>query len=129
MDDLSSEDAPSSRGFYEQARHFTPGYAKRVADLIRDVFPIRFEAIHLVNQPWIFGAVLAVIWPFLSAKIQKRVRNPSQGIALRALLLNLAFWIFSRCPLSPDIYGVSTSLELSNKGFKRANEEVIPKIG
>jgi len=62
----------SDFAFY-QARHFTPGYAKRVADLIRDVFPIRFEAIHLVNQPWIFGAVLAVIWPFLSAKIQKRI--------------------------------------------------------
>ena len=59
-------------GLYH-ARHFTPGHARRIAELIKDSFPIRFQAIHLIHEPWIFGMVLSIIWPFLSAKIQNRV--------------------------------------------------------
>jgi len=56
-------------------RHVTPSYAKLVASLIQDCFPIRFQAIHLVNEPWIFGVLLSMILPFMSEKIQNRIHH------------------------------------------------------
>ncbi|KAI9565830.1 hypothetical protein GHT06_009625 [Daphnia sinensis] len=56
-----------------QARHFTPGYAKKIADLLTEAFPLSFQTIHIVNQNWIVDMLMSIIWPFLSAKIQKRV--------------------------------------------------------
>lgn len=54
-------------------RQVTPSYAKKVAALIQDCFPIRFQAIHLVNEPWIFSILLSMILPFFSEKIQSRI--------------------------------------------------------
>ncbi|XP_046438130.1 alpha-tocopherol transfer protein-like [Daphnia pulex] len=56
-----------------QARHFTPSYAKKIADLLIETFPISFQIIHIVNQNWIVHTLMSIIWPFLSAKIQKRM--------------------------------------------------------
>ena len=39
----------------------------------QDCFPLRFQAIHLINEPWIFNIILSIILPLLSEKIQKRV--------------------------------------------------------
>lgn len=56
-------------------RHVTPSYAKKVAALIQDCFPIRFQAIHLVNEPWIFSILLSMILPFISEKVQNRIHH------------------------------------------------------
>lgn len=66
---------------FHQARHFTPCQAKKVADLIRDSFPIRFHGIHLINESWVFNVVLSAIWPFLSEKIQKRIACHGHSLA------------------------------------------------
>lgn len=59
-------------GLY-QARHFTPGYAKKVADLVTGAFPLRILAIHIVQQNWIINFLLSVIAPFLPLKIKSRI--------------------------------------------------------
>jgi len=56
-------------------RHVTPSYAKKIASLIQDCFPLRFQAIHLINEPWIFNIILSIILPLLSEKIQKRIHH------------------------------------------------------
>lgn len=61
-------------GLY-QARHFTPAYAKKVADLVTGAFPLRILAIHIVRQNWIINFLLSVIAPFLPIKIKSRIHH------------------------------------------------------
>lgn len=41
--------------------------------LIQESFPLRFKRIHIVNEPTIFGAVFAVVKPFLKEKTVSRL--------------------------------------------------------
>jgi len=58
--------------FY-QARQFTPKHAIRMVQIIQDSFPCRFQEFHMINQPQVFNFLFAVVKPFLSEKIKKRI--------------------------------------------------------
>lgn len=55
------------------ARFFTPYYAKRTVEVVQETFPLRFKGFHVVNEPFYFDAIMAVLKPFLKDKIRKRV--------------------------------------------------------
>nr|XP_022914621.1 alpha-tocopherol transfer protein-like [Onthophagus taurus] len=55
------------------AKFFTPYYAKKTVELVQETFPLRFKGFHIVNEPFYFDAVMAVIKPFLKEKMKKRV--------------------------------------------------------
>lgn len=57
----------------QHAKFFTPYYAKRMVELVQETFPLRFKGFHVVNEPFYFDAVMAVLKPFLKEKIRKRV--------------------------------------------------------
>lgn len=55
------------------AKFFTPYYAKKMVELVQETFPLRFKGFHVVNEPFYFDAVMAVLKPFLKEKIRKRI--------------------------------------------------------
>ncbi|XP_022908344.1 alpha-tocopherol transfer protein-like [Onthophagus taurus] len=55
------------------AKFFTPYYAKKTVELVQETFPLRFKGFHIVNEPFYFDAVMAVIKPFLKEKMKKRI--------------------------------------------------------
>ncbi|KAF5281042.1 hypothetical protein FQR65_LT14892 [Abscondita terminalis] len=55
------------------ARFFTPHYAKRSVEVVQETFPLRFKGFHIVNEPFYFDAVMAVLKPFLKEKVRKRI--------------------------------------------------------
>ncbi|XP_018563232.2 alpha-tocopherol transfer protein-like [Anoplophora glabripennis] len=57
----------------QHAKFFTPYYAKRMVELVQETFPLRFKGFHIVNEPFYFDAVVAVLKPFLKEKIRKRI--------------------------------------------------------
>ncbi|XP_019757030.1 alpha-tocopherol transfer protein-like [Dendroctonus ponderosae] len=57
----------------QHAKFFTPYYAKRMVELVQETFPLRFKGFHVVNEPFYFDAVMAVLKPFLKEKIKKRI--------------------------------------------------------
>ncbi|XP_052762896.1 alpha-tocopherol transfer protein-like isoform X2 [Mya arenaria] len=59
---------------FAQAKNISPFYAKRVASLLQDCFPMRFKGIHYLNEPAIFDYIFAIVRPFLKEKILSRVR-------------------------------------------------------
>lgn len=65
----------------QHAKFFTPYYAKRMVELVQETFPLRFKGFHIVNEPFYFDAVVAVLKPFLKEKIRKRVRTYANFIS------------------------------------------------
>ncbi|XP_072387248.1 alpha-tocopherol transfer protein-like [Diabrotica undecimpunctata] len=57
----------------QHAKFFTPYYAKKMVELVQETFPLRFKGFHIVNEPFYFDAVVAVLKPFLKDKIRKRI--------------------------------------------------------
>lgn len=57
----------------QHAKFFTPYYARRMVELVQETFPLRFKGFHIINEPFYFDAVMAVLKPFLKDKIRKRV--------------------------------------------------------
>lgn len=57
----------------QHAKFFTPYYAKRMVELVQETFPLRFKGFHIVNEPFYFDAIMAVLKPFIKEKIRKRV--------------------------------------------------------
>lgn len=57
----------------QHAKFFTPYYAKKMVELVQETFPLRFKGFHIVNEPFYFDAIMAVLKPFLKEKIKKRV--------------------------------------------------------
>ncbi|RZC38378.1 alpha-tocopherol transfer protein-like [Asbolus verrucosus] len=57
----------------QHAKFFTPYYAKKMVELVQETFPLRFKGFHIVNEPFYFDAVMAVLKPFLKEKIRKRI--------------------------------------------------------
>ncbi|XP_066254794.1 alpha-tocopherol transfer protein-like [Euwallacea similis] len=57
----------------QHAKFFTPYYAKKMVELVQETFPLRFKGFHVVNEPFYFDAVMAVLKPFLKEKIKKRI--------------------------------------------------------
>lgn len=56
------------------AKFFTPYYAKKTVQLVQETFPLRFKGFHIINEPFYFDAIMAVLKPFLKDKMKKRVR-------------------------------------------------------
>jgi CRAL/TRIO domain len=54
-------------------RHFTPSVVKSLALILQDSFPMRFQAVHIINEPWIFKMIVSLVWPLLSEKMRNRV--------------------------------------------------------
>ncbi|XP_057662649.1 alpha-tocopherol transfer protein-like [Diorhabda carinulata] len=57
----------------QHAKFFTPYYAKKMVELVQETFPLRFKGFHIINEPFYFDAVVAVLKPFLKEKIRKRI--------------------------------------------------------
>lgn len=57
----------------QHVKFFTPYYAKKMVELVQETFPLRFKGFHIVNEPFYFDAVMAIVKPFLKDKIRKRV--------------------------------------------------------
>ncbi|XP_017771839.1 PREDICTED: clavesin-1-like [Nicrophorus vespilloides] len=55
------------------AKFFTPYYAKKMVELVQETFPLRFKGFHVVNEPFYFDAIMAVLKPFMKEKIRKRI--------------------------------------------------------
>ncbi|XP_075214787.1 alpha-tocopherol transfer protein-like [Lycorma delicatula] len=60
-------------GLQQHAKFLSPYYAKRTVDVIQETFPLRFKGFHVVNQPFYFDAIFAVLKPFLKEKIRRRI--------------------------------------------------------
>lgn len=59
----------------QHVKFFTPYYARKMVELVQETFPLRFKGFHVVNEPFYFDAIMAVLKPFLKEKIRKRVGN------------------------------------------------------
>lgn len=87
-----------------QVRHFTPIYAKKIADLLtvrnssysllaifyfvqfeQGAFPLSIQVIHIVNQNWMVSMLMSIIWPFLSTKLQQRVKQTLNALTKNSL--------------------------------------------
>lgn len=58
---------------FGHARFLSVHLAKRTVEVIQEAFPMRFKAFHVLHEPFYMDAILAVLKPFLSEKIRKRV--------------------------------------------------------
>ena len=58
---------------WKQLRHFGPFQAKSTAFLIEKVLPIKVNQIHLLNQSKIADIAYAIIKPFLSENLRKKI--------------------------------------------------------
>lgn len=54
-------------------RYLTPSIAQKIIALIVTSSPLRTAAIHIVNQSWIFGAIIKVFTPFLNARMKEKL--------------------------------------------------------
>ncbi|XP_046989790.1 clavesin-2-like [Schistocerca americana] len=57
----------------QHAKFLSPYYARRTVEVIQETFPLRFKGFHVINQPFYFDAVFAVLKPFLKDKIRRRI--------------------------------------------------------
>lgn len=57
----------------QHAKFFTPYYAKKMVELVQETFPLRFKGFHIINEPFYFDAVVAILKPFIKEKIRKRI--------------------------------------------------------
>ncbi|CAH1999242.1 unnamed protein product [Acanthoscelides obtectus] len=57
----------------QHSKFFTPYYARRTVELVQETFPLRFKSFHVVNEPFYFDAIIAILKPFLKEKIRKRI--------------------------------------------------------
>ncbi|XP_060583034.1 alpha-tocopherol transfer protein-like [Ruditapes philippinarum] len=51
----------------------TPFYAKRIASLLQDCFPMRLKGVHYVNEPALFDVIFAIVQQFLRRKFLERI--------------------------------------------------------
>lgn len=54
-------------------RFCPPGNLQKVVSLIQDCFPARFKAIHIINEPAVFGMLFSIVRRFLNEKLQQRI--------------------------------------------------------
>ncbi|XP_034231455.1 alpha-tocopherol transfer protein-like [Thrips palmi] len=57
----------------QHAAFLAPYYVKNTTEVIQESFPLRFKGFHVVNQPFYFAALYAVIRPFMKEKMKRRV--------------------------------------------------------
>ncbi|KAJ6664001.1 hypothetical protein lerEdw1_008955 [Lerista edwardsae] len=58
---------------FAHALQISPAMAKRIAAVLSDSFPLKVRGIHLINEPLFFHPVFALVKPFISEKIKKRI--------------------------------------------------------
>lgn len=62
------------KGFgFTHIRFCPPSNLQKVVSLIQDCFPARFKAIHIINEPAIFGMLFSIVRRFLNEKLQQRI--------------------------------------------------------
>lgn len=55
-------------------KYLTPHLARRTVEVVQEVFPLRFKAFHILNEPFYFKAVLSMLKTFIKKeKIHERV--------------------------------------------------------
>ncbi|CAL4063637.1 unnamed protein product, partial [Meganyctiphanes norvegica] len=64
-----------------QAYYLTPTHIKRMISIIQEVFPLRFKALHFVNEPNIFDWIFSFVRPFLSETLQGRLHFHGDNLA------------------------------------------------
>ncbi|KAK3887464.1 hypothetical protein Pcinc_008433 [Petrolisthes cinctipes] len=63
------------------AYYLTPTHIRRMISVIQEVFPLRFKALHFVNEPSIFDWVFSLIKPFLSETIKGRLHFHGEDLS------------------------------------------------
>ncbi|KAL1513481.1 hypothetical protein ABEB36_002887 [Hypothenemus hampei] len=107
----------------QHAKFFTPYYAKRMVELVQETFPLRFKGFHVVNEPFYFDAVMAILKPFLKDKIKKRIFLHGNDIE--------ALHAFISTDILPSEYGGEAG-PFDNRGWHMkllANEEYFKSLG
>ncbi|XP_077519341.1 alpha-tocopherol transfer protein-like isoform X3 [Amblyomma americanum] len=62
------------KGFgFTHLRFCPPSNLQKVVSLIQDCFPARFKAIHIINEPAVFGMLFSIVRRFLNEKLQQRI--------------------------------------------------------
>eukprot|EP00058_Branchiostoma_floridae_P021603 XP_002607093.1 hypothetical protein BRAFLDRAFT_57347 [Branchiostoma floridae] len=49
-------------------------YARTIANIFQDSFPVRIRGVHLVNESFLVDAVFVIIRPFLKEKLKERIK-------------------------------------------------------
>ncbi|XP_028127985.1 clavesin-1-like isoform X3 [Diabrotica virgifera virgifera] len=57
----------------KQAWHMTPSVASKVVQVMVTSFPMKIEALHIVNQSWVFDMCYNIFKPFLDDKMKERI--------------------------------------------------------
>ncbi|XP_017777007.1 PREDICTED: alpha-tocopherol transfer protein-like [Nicrophorus vespilloides] len=57
----------------QKSWHLTPSVASKIVQIMVTSFPMKIEAIHIVNQSWVFDMVFNVFRPFLDERMRKRL--------------------------------------------------------
>ena len=55
---------------------------------------MRFQAIHIINEPWVLKMIVSLIWPLLSEKIRNRVSLQLSSTWLQQLKIFDKFQVF-----------------------------------
>lgn len=57
-------------------KYLTPHLARKTVEVVQEVFPLRFKAFHVLNEPFYFNAVLSMLKPFIKKeKMRRRVSD------------------------------------------------------
>jgi CRAL/TRIO domain len=75
---------------FAHARYLSPHLAKKTVEVVQESFPMRFKAFHVLNEPFYFDAILAVLKPFLKDKIRRRVSG-DQTCSGRLVCISMVF--------------------------------------
>ncbi|XP_006821038.1 alpha-tocopherol transfer protein-like isoform X1 [Saccoglossus kowalevskii] len=51
-----------------------PSASRKMLDILQNALPLRFKAMHFVNEPKLFDTAFAIFRPFLSEKLKKRLQ-------------------------------------------------------
>lgn len=57
----------------QQAWYITPSMASKIVQIMVTSFPMKIQAIHIVNQSWVFDMAYNVFKPFLDEKMKARI--------------------------------------------------------
>lgn len=52
--------------------HFTPFFIKKLAHIVEDCYPSRLKAVHVLNNPYFYELLYAMIKPFMKSKLAQR---------------------------------------------------------
>ncbi|GAB1610986.1 alpha-tocopherol transfer protein-like [Argonauta hians] len=61
-------------------RALSPFYAKKVASMIQECFPVRLKGVHYIHEPSMFDVLFSLVRPFLKEKLVNRLHFHGQNV-------------------------------------------------